>query len=232
MYKNQSLYKNESVTSWRTPSNIQLYRLVHDVDSYAGNLLAVARELQESLNTRQEIINEAKINKNTKMVKSVTFFRVQQDKELKLMSELILKISKTQLWTFEKMKFIDFVKKNSRACLTTLAHEFEVSESSEAGATTQPGSTLESDHRRYRVEQTGYGITDTWDEIVDTLMDIVPTTLEGGFEDMSAAITAHFQTLEAYVAALIAQTSSLQTQLTTTLGCIEILEARDPELQE
>nr|GEU95999.1 reverse transcriptase domain-containing protein [Tanacetum cinerariifolium] len=39
-------------------------------------------------------------------------------------------------------------------------------------------------------------------------------------------------TLGFEVATLIAQTSSLQTQLTTTLGCIEILEARDLEPQE
>nr|GFA31145.1 hypothetical protein [Tanacetum cinerariifolium] len=31
----------------------------------------------------------------------------------------------------------------------------------------------------FKVEQSGYGITDTWDEIVDTLMEISPTTLEG-----------------------------------------------------
>nr|GEV72561.1 hypothetical protein [Tanacetum cinerariifolium] len=47
-----------------------------------------------------------------------------------------------------------------------------------AGAARQPGPT-ESDLRRYRVEQVGYGITDTWDEIVDTLMEMAPTTLEG-----------------------------------------------------
>nr|GEU67455.1 retrovirus-related Pol polyprotein from transposon 17.6 [Tanacetum cinerariifolium] len=39
-----------------------------------------------------------------------------------------------------------------------------------------------------------------------------------GSKDRSAAIAAHVRTLEAQVAALIAQTSSLQTQLTTTLG--------------
>nr|GFA23148.1 hypothetical protein [Tanacetum cinerariifolium] len=122
-----------------------------------------------------------------------------------------------------------------------------------------------------------YGITDTWDEIVDTLMEIAPATLEGvnqrvteldtivrqmidefeirfeeaqddrallrsramyareawtGSKDRSAAIAAHVRTLEAHVAALITQTSSLQTQLTTTLGRIEILEARDPVPQE
>nr|GEV74062.1 putative reverse transcriptase domain-containing protein [Tanacetum cinerariifolium] len=148
------------------------------------------------------------------------------------------------------------------------------------------------------VEQAGYGITDMWDEIVDTLMKIAPTTLEGVNErvteldttvrqmmdefeirfkeaqddrallrarvntlfidrpdhrriamlidreamyareawtysmDRSSAITAHVRTLETQVAALIAQTSSLQTQLTTALGRIEILEARDPKPQE
>nr|GFC85108.1 hypothetical protein [Tanacetum cinerariifolium] len=42
----------------------------------------------------------------------------------------------------------------------------------------EPGPT-ESDLRRCRVEQEGYGITDTWDEIVDKMMEIAPTTLEG-----------------------------------------------------
>nr|GEV79066.1 hypothetical protein [Tanacetum cinerariifolium] len=141
-----------------------------------------------------------------------------------------------------------------RACLTTLAPRFEVGESFAAGAARQPGPT-ESDLRRYRVKQEGYGITSTWDEIVDTLIEIALTTLEGvdqrvteldttvrdrpdhrrkailldreamyaceawtGSEDRSAAIAAHVKTLEAQVAALIAQTSSLQTQLTTKIA--------------
>nr|GEX38542.1 hypothetical protein [Tanacetum cinerariifolium] len=140
-----------------------------------------------------------------------------------------------------------------------------------------------------------YGITDMWDEIVDTLMEIAPTTLEGVnervieldttvrqrmdkfeihfeearddralliaqvntlfrdrpdhchtamlmdreamyareawafFKDRSSAIAAHVTTLKTQVAALIAQTSKQQTHITTTLGHIEILEARDPE---
>nr|GEW84457.1 reverse transcriptase domain-containing protein [Tanacetum cinerariifolium] len=64
-----------------------------------------------------------------------------------------------------------------RACLTTLALESKVEESFAAGAAKKPGPT-ESDLRRYMVDQTGYEITDTWDEIVDTLMKIAPTTLE------------------------------------------------------
>nr|GFD50210.1 hypothetical protein [Tanacetum cinerariifolium] len=55
-----------------------------------------------------------------------------------------------------------------RACLTTLG--FEIGESFAAGAARQPGPT-ESDLRRCRVEQEGYGITDTWDEIVDKMID-------------------------------------------------------------
>nr|GFB94297.1 hypothetical protein [Tanacetum cinerariifolium] len=51
-------------------------------------------------------------------------------------------------------------------------------------------------------------------------------------KDRCLAIVAYVRTLEAQVAALIAQTSSLQTHLTTTLGRIEVLEARDPEPQE
>nr|GEY86053.1 putative reverse transcriptase domain-containing protein [Tanacetum cinerariifolium] len=46
-----------------------------------------------------------------------------------------------------------------RACLTTPTPEFEIGESSTAGAARQPGPT-ESDLRRCRVEQAGYGITD------------------------------------------------------------------------
>nr|GEW86528.1 hypothetical protein [Tanacetum cinerariifolium] len=65
-----------------------------------------------------------------------------------------------------------------RACLTTPAPGFEIRESSAAGAARQPGPT-EYDLRRCRVEHAGYEINDTWDEIVDKLMEIAPTTLEG-----------------------------------------------------
>nr|GEX82920.1 putative reverse transcriptase domain-containing protein [Tanacetum cinerariifolium] len=160
------------------------------------------------------------------------------------------------------------VPPRKRACLTTPAPGFEVGKSFAGGAARQPGPT-ESNLRRCRVEQTGYGITNTWDEIVDTLIEIAPTTLEGvnqrvtkldttvrdrpdhrhtamffdreamydreawaGSKDRSVAIASHVRTLKAQDASLIAQTSSLQTQLTTILGCIEILEARNPEPQE
>ncbi|GKE03195.1 putative reverse transcriptase domain-containing protein, partial [Tanacetum coccineum] len=125
-----------------------------------------------------------------------------------------------------------------RAFFTTPAPGFEIGESSTAGSARQPGPTLEAD---------------AWDEIVEAMMEIAPTTLEGvdqrvtkldttlgqgteiyqtGSEERSVAIEAHVKTLEAQVATLIAQTTSLQTQLTTALGHIETLEARDPEPQD
>nr|GEZ31069.1 putative reverse transcriptase domain-containing protein [Tanacetum cinerariifolium] len=151
-----------------------------------------------------------------------------------------------------------------KACLTAPALGFEIRESFAAGAARQPGPT-KSDLRRVRVEPAGYEITDTWDEIVDKMMKIAPTTLEGVNEkvtelditvrqrtdedkpdhrrtamlmdreamysreawafsmDMSSAIAAHAKTLKTQVAVLITQTTSLQTQLTTTLGRIEPL---------
>nr|GFA43749.1 hypothetical protein [Tanacetum cinerariifolium] len=175
-----------------------------------------------------------------------------------------------------------------KACLTASALGFEIGESSATGAVKQQGPT-DSDLRRCRVEQAGYGITDTWDEIVDKMIEIAPTTLEGVNErvteldttvrqrtdefevrfedaqfdrallraqvntlfrdkpdhqamysreawafsmDRSSTIAAHVRTLETQVAALITQTTSMQTQLTTTLGRIKVLEARDPEPQE
>nr|GEY40381.1 retrotransposon protein, putative, Ty3-gypsy subclass [Tanacetum cinerariifolium] len=65
-----------------------------------------------------------------------------------------------------------------RACLTAPTLGFEIRESSAVGAARQPGPT-ESDLRRCRVEQAGYGITDTWDKIFEKMMEIALTTLEG-----------------------------------------------------
>nr|GEV52678.1 hypothetical protein [Tanacetum cinerariifolium] len=153
-----------------------------------------------------------------------------------------------------------------RACLTTPALGFEIRESSAAGAARQPGPT-ESDLRRYRLEQAGYGSTDMqrMDEFeiqfeeaqddrallrarVNTLFRDRPDHRRTAMlidrevmyareawaysEYMNSALAAHVRTLETHVVALIAQTLSLQTQLTTALGRIEILEARDPEPRE
>ncbi|GJW04671.1 hypothetical protein Tco_1563527 [Tanacetum coccineum] len=131
-----------------------------------------------------------------------------------------------------------------RACFTAPAFGFEVKESLAVVAARPLGPTLEADLRRDKVREIGYGITNTWDEIVESMQEIALTTLEGvnqrvtelttivrrhmlvgwvGSEDKSAAIEAHIRTLEAQVTTLMGQTSSLQTQLTTTLRRIQIL---------
>ncbi|GJT99972.1 hypothetical protein Tco_1110311 [Tanacetum coccineum] len=71
----------------------------------ARNILAVARDLAEGLNRRQAIINEAKVNKNTTMVKSDAFFRVQQDQDLALKkgSSLIM-----VQWILQCVTFVSF----------------------------------------------------------------------------------------------------------------------------
>nr|GFA12414.1 hypothetical protein [Tanacetum cinerariifolium] len=107
-----------------------------------------------------------------------------------------------------------------KACLNALAPGFEIGESSIAGAARQPGP-IEYDLRRCRVEHAGYGITDTWDEIVDKMMEIAPTTLEGVNERVTELDTIVRQ-----------RTDEFETQLTTALGRVEVLEARDPEPQE
>nr|GEV61317.1 putative reverse transcriptase domain-containing protein [Tanacetum cinerariifolium] len=153
-----------------------------------------------------------------------------------------------------------------RACLTTPAPGFEIGESSVAGAAKNLGP-MESDLRRCKVEQAGYGITnmqrtnkfethfedEQYDRAllrarVNTLFKDRPdhrrTAMLMDREamysreawafsmDRSSAIAAYVRTLETQVAALITQTTSLQTQLTMSLGRIVVLEARDPEPQE
>ncbi|GJS31118.1 putative reverse transcriptase domain-containing protein [Tanacetum coccineum] len=73
-----------------------------------------------------------------------------------------------------------------KACLTTPAPGYEIGESSAAGVARQPGPTP---------------AVDTWDEIVEAMMEIAPTTLEG-------------------VATLITRPHHIQTQLTTAVGSI------------
>ncbi|GKF28610.1 hypothetical protein Tco_0094952, partial [Tanacetum coccineum] len=117
----------------------------------------------------------------------------------------------------------------SCTCLTTPAPGYEIGESSAAGAARQPGSTP---------------AVDTWDEIVEAMMEmslilLLDRGLRSSRERLQHRRTAlaidreaHVRTLEAQVATLIAHTTSLQTQLTTALGRIATLEARDPEPQD
>ncbi|GKC28067.1 putative reverse transcriptase domain-containing protein, partial [Tanacetum coccineum] len=67
-----------------------------------------------------------------------------------------------------------------RACFTTPTPRLELAESLAAGAARQLGPILEADLRRERVMKMGYGITNTWDEIVEAMLEVAPATLEGG----------------------------------------------------
>ncbi|GKF44072.1 hypothetical protein Tco_0130624, partial [Tanacetum coccineum] len=70
-----------------------------------------------------------------------------------------------------------------RACPTTPAPGYEIGESSAAGAARQPIPTLE---------------VDTWDEIVETMMEIAPTTLEGVDQRMTELDTTVRQRTEEF----------------------------------
>nr|GEW80391.1 hypothetical protein [Tanacetum cinerariifolium] len=106
-----------------------------------------------------------------------------------------------------------YMPPQKRACLTTPALGFKIGKSSAVGAARD-----RPDHHRTSMlmDREAMYAREAWAYSVDR----------------SAAIAAHVRTLKTQVAALIAQTLSLQTQLTTTLGRIEILEARDLEPQE
>ncbi|GJU06400.1 hypothetical protein Tco_1122830 [Tanacetum coccineum] len=78
-----------------------------------------------------------------------------------------------------------------RLCRTTPGPRCEVGESSAAGAARQFGpttaradlygfaDTLEAAPGRPMSRELGYGIRDTWDDLVGAIQEIAPTTLEG-----------------------------------------------------
>ncbi|GJT19043.1 hypothetical protein Tco_0877749 [Tanacetum coccineum] len=136
-----------------------------------------------------------------------------------------------------------------------------------------PWKRLYDAPRHHVPREVGYGITDTWDELVDAIQEGAPTTLEGvnarvtelaetherDTQDLYAHLkdaqdsrdhlsgcsaTVHYKlqvyrahtqiqdprisSQEALTATLVAQVSSLQSQLIATLGQIQALRARDP----
>nr|GEV00356.1 reverse transcriptase domain-containing protein [Tanacetum cinerariifolium] len=124
-----------------------------------------------------------------------------------------------------------------RACFTTPTPGLEVGESSAAVAARQPWPTLEADLRRYRVNDIGYGITDTWDEIVEAMMEIASTTLEGVNQKVTElATTFGDMPFNCHTVMLLDREATYArrawTQLTAALGRIETLKARDPEPQD
>nr|GEX09456.1 putative reverse transcriptase domain-containing protein [Tanacetum cinerariifolium] len=136
----------------------------------------------------------------------------------------------------------------NKTCLTTPTPRFEVGKSSAAGAARQPGPTEQrTDEFEIRFEEAHDDLALLRARVntlfrdrpnhrrIAMLMDREAMYARETWAfsmDRSSAIVAHVRTLETQAAALISQTSSLQTQLTTALGRIKIIEARDPEPQE
>nr|GEU53593.1 hypothetical protein [Tanacetum cinerariifolium] len=105
-------------------------------------------------------------------------------------------------------------------------------------------ATMDATPGRLVSKEVGYRIEDVWDDMVRDMEERAPTTVEG----LSQRVIDLFTTLardtheihawgqamdcnmavHAELQAYRAQTSSLQTQLTTNLGRNQILEARDP----
>ncbi|GKE00591.1 hypothetical protein Tco_1388574, partial [Tanacetum coccineum] len=120
---------------------------------------------------------------------------------------------------------------------------FEVGKSSIAAAR-QSGfevATVDVTAARPMSKEVGYRIEDVWDDMVGDMEERAPT-----IEDLSQRVTnlattlardtheiyirdTRIGSLKTLVATLVAQTSSLQTQLTTTLGRIQTLKAGEPE---
>ncbi|GJV46317.1 hypothetical protein Tco_1430853 [Tanacetum coccineum] len=116
-----------------------------------------------------------------------------------------------------------------RARFTAPTGRFEVGESSAAAATRQPGldvSTMDDTPGYLMSREVGYRIEDVWDDMAIDCNKVVHADLQA-YRDHVQTHETHIQTrdagigsLETLVATLVAQTLSLQTQLTTTLGSI------------
>ncbi|GJS58842.1 transposase, MuDR, MULE transposase domain protein [Tanacetum coccineum] len=88
-------YKFPSVIDLPMMWTVMIDREVERDYGIARRFLEVAREVHTSLSTRQEIIKEAKHHNDPRMVRSVAFFREQQAQDMKLMDDIMLKISET-----------------------------------------------------------------------------------------------------------------------------------------
>nr|GEW20009.1 hypothetical protein [Tanacetum cinerariifolium] len=84
-----------------------------------------------------------------------------------------------------------------RLCLTTPIPKFKIRESSTVPATRKA--------ERPMFKEVVYGITDTWDELVDAIQEIALTTLEGKMPPKRTTVTTITPMTDATIKALIAQ---------------------------
>ncbi|GJT75655.1 hypothetical protein Tco_1042380 [Tanacetum coccineum] len=118
-----------------------------------------------------------------------------------------------------------------RLCLTTPTSRFEEGESLTAVATRQPGlgATRTTDYgfvdrvygapKHHVPREVGYGIIDTWDELVDAIQEGSPTTLEG----VNARVTELTETHERDTQDLYAHLEDAQDSQAHLSGRVVIL---------
>ncbi|GJW75676.1 hypothetical protein Tco_0135046 [Tanacetum coccineum] len=118
-----------------------------------------------------------------------------------------------------------------RLCLTTPTPRFEVRESSIIAATRQPGlgaartndygfvSMVDDATRRHVPREVGYGITNTWDELVDAIQEGAPTTLKR----VNARVTKLAETYERDTQDLYAHLEDAQDSRARLLDRVDIL---------
>ncbi|GJR82640.1 hypothetical protein Tco_0153425 [Tanacetum coccineum] len=144
-----------------------------------------------------------------------------------------------------------------RLCLTAPTSRYEVGESSTAAPRPIGGyradyrfiGTMDTEIRRQRAEEVGYGIRDVWVDLTEAVEEVALTTLEGVnarvtelaavqeqdtqdiydvIEDTQDRTHTQMQDYqESLMTTLIAQVSSLQGQLSAALRHIQALQARD-----
>ena len=79
----------------------------------ARKLFDVIKDLNDSMEKRQGIINDLKFDKSLRAVESAAFFNAVQEKELALKIKLEIDCKEAQLRTFEKTAFLEKIKKLS-----------------------------------------------------------------------------------------------------------------------
>ncbi|GKC06050.1 hypothetical protein Tco_0997660 [Tanacetum coccineum] len=109
---------------------------------------------------------------------------------------------------------------HKRLCLTALTSRYEVGESSTAAPRPTGGhgidygfiGTLDTETRRQRTEEVGYGIRDVWADSTKAVEEVAPTTLEGvNAKVTELAVVQEQDTQDVYV--VIEDTQDRQTQL-------------------
>ncbi|GJW14568.1 hypothetical protein Tco_0018701 [Tanacetum coccineum] len=91
--------------------NVAIYREIQTDLAIARQLMVAVRELQENINTRQALIDDAKTNLKDNKIVTVLFFIEMQDKEMVCVSDLLVKIDEVLRRPVEKQEFLNYVKR-------------------------------------------------------------------------------------------------------------------------